>query len=55
MNEFLRYVLFELTNSLGLVMLALILAVAVIAVSYLVFKKKHGKERSSPGERSCYR
>ena len=48
MNDFLRYVLFELTNSLGLVMLALILAIAVIAVIYLVFKKKHGKEKKFP-------
>ena len=43
-----RYVLVELKNSLGLVMLALILAVAVIAVIYLVFKKKHGKEKQFP-------
>lgn len=48
MNDYLRYILYELENSLGLVMLALILAVAVIAVIYLVFKKKHGKEKKFP-------
>ena len=48
MNDYIRYVLFELTNSLGLVIRALILAIAVIAVIYLVFKKKHGKEKKFP-------
>ena len=48
MNDYLRYILFELQNSLGLVMLAGILAVAVIAVIYLLFKKKHGKEKKFP-------
>lgn len=48
MNDYLRYILYELENSLGLVMLALILAIAVIAVIYLVFKKKHGKEKKFP-------
>ena len=42
MNDFLRYVLYELENSLVLVMLAGILAIAVITIVYLVFKKKHG-------------
>ena len=48
MNNFLRYVLFELQNSLGLVILAGILSIAVIAVIYLMYKKKHGKERKFP-------
>ena len=48
MNDYLRYILFELSNSLGLVMLAGILAIAAIAVIYIVFKKKHGKEKKFP-------
>ena len=48
MNDFLRYVLYELENSLVLVMLAGILAIAVITIVYLVFKKKHGKEKKFP-------
>ena len=48
MNDYLRYVLYELENSLVLVMLAGILAIAVITIVYLVFKKKHGKEKKFP-------
>ena len=48
MNDYLRYILFELQNSLGLVMLAGILAITVITIVYLVFKKKHGKEKKFP-------
>ena len=48
MNDFIRYVLFELQNSLGLVMLALILALAAIAIAYLLFKKKAGTEKKFP-------
>ena len=48
MNDFLRYVLFELQNSLGLVMLAGIMAVAVIGIVCLLFKKKYGKEKKFP-------
>lgn len=48
MNDYIRYVLFELQNSLGLVMLAGILAVAVLAFIYFIFKKKHGRERKFP-------
>ena len=46
MNDYIRYVLFELQNSLGLVMLAGILAVAVLAFIYFI--KKHGRERKFP-------
>ena len=48
MNDYLRYVLYELENSLRLVMLAGILAITVITIVYLVFKKKHGKEKKFP-------
>ena len=48
MNDYLRYILYELENSLVLVMLAGILAIAVITIVYLVFKKKHGKEKKFP-------
>lgn len=48
MNDYLRYILFELQNSLGLVILAGILAITVITIVYLVFKKKHGKEKKFP-------
>ena len=53
MNDYLRYILFELQNSLGLVMLAGILAITVITIVYLVFKKNMVRKRSSPGESSC--
>ena len=48
MNDYLRYVLYELENSLRLVMLAGILAITVITIVYLVFKKEHGKEKKFP-------
>ena len=48
MNDYLRYVLYELENSLRLVMLAGILAITVITIVYLVFKKQHGKEKKFP-------
>ena len=40
MSEFLEYVLWQLQNSLVLVLLAGIVALAVIAVTYFFYKKK---------------
>ena len=48
MSEFLEYVLWQLQNSLVLVLLAGIVALAVIAVTYFFYKKK---ESDSPGEK----
>ena len=48
MSEFLRYVLYELKNSLVLVLLAGILAAAGLAVAFFVHKKKHKGERKFP-------
>ena len=41
MSEFLRYVLYELKNSLVLVLLAGVLAVAGLTVAFFIHKKKY--------------
>ena len=43
MSDFIRYVLYELNSILILLLFAGILAAAVIAISYLIFKKKGEK------------
>ena len=48
MSEFLRYVLYELKNSLVLVMLAGILAAAGLMVAFFIHKKKYNGERKFP-------
>jgi len=48
MSDFIRYVLYELSSILVLLLLAGILAAAVIAVAYLIFKKKHKGEKKFP-------
>ena len=48
MSDFIRYVLYELNSILVLLLLAGILAAAVIAISYLIFKKKHKGEKKFP-------
>ena len=51
MSEFLRYVLYELKNSLVLVLLAGVLATAGLAVAFIVHKKKYKVNGSSLGEK----
>lgn len=51
MSEFLRYVLFELKNSLLLVCLAGIFAAAVLAAAYFLHRKKFGGQRKFPWAR----
>lgn len=48
MSEFLEYVLWQLQNSLVLVLLAGIIAVAVVAITYLIHKRKYKGERKFP-------
>ena len=48
MSEFLRYVLYELKNSLVLVLLAGVLAAAGLAVAFIVHKKKYKGQRKFP-------
>ena len=48
MSEFLRYVLYELKNSLVLVLLAGVLATAGLAVAFIVHKKKYTGQRKFP-------
>lgn len=48
MSAFIQYVLSELKSILLLVVLAGVLAAAVIAVAYLIFKKKHKGEKKFP-------
>lgn len=48
MSEFIEYVLWELKNSFGLVLLAGIAAMAVLAVTYSTHKKKYNGEKKFP-------
>ena len=48
MSEFLRYVLYELKNSIVLVLLAGIAAAAVTAAAYFVHKRKYKGEKKFP-------
>lgn len=48
MSEFLRYVLYELKNSLVLVLLAGVLAAAGLAVAFFIHKKKYKGQRKFP-------
>lgn len=48
MSEFLEYVLWQLQNSLVLVLLAGIIAVGAVAITYLVHKRKYKGERKFP-------
>lgn len=48
MPEFIRYVLWELKNSFGLVLLACVAAVAVLAAAYLIHKQKFKGEKKFP-------
>ena len=48
MSEFLRYVLYELKNSLVLVLLAGILAVIALAAAYFIHKRKYKGEKKFP-------
>lgn len=48
MSSFLRYVLWELKNSLALVILAAIFASFTLIVAYLIYKKKHRGEKKFP-------
>lgn len=51
MSEFLRYVLFELKNSLMLVCLAGMLAAAVLGTVYFIHRKKYGGQKKFPWAR----
>jgi len=48
MSDFIRYVLYELNNIIVLLLFAGILAAAAIAVTYLIFRKKHKGEKKFP-------
>lgn len=48
MPDFLKYVLYELKNSLGLVFLAGIMALLVLAIAYFVHKRKYRGDRRFP-------
>ena len=48
MSEFLEYVLWQLQNSLVLVLFAGIIAVAAVAITYLVHKRKYKGEKKFP-------
>lgn len=48
MSEFLRYVLYELKNSITLVLLAGILAAVVLAAAYLIHRRRHRGEQKFP-------
>lgn len=48
MPDFLKYVLYELKNSITLVLLAAILALAVLAIAYFVHKRKHKGRKKFP-------
>lgn len=48
MSEFLEYVLWQLQNSLILVLFAGIVAVAIIIVAYLIYKRKYKDEKKFP-------
>ncbi len=48
MSDFFRYVLSELKTSLGLVMIAFVAAVAVLAIGYGIFKAKHQGKKKYP-------
>lgn len=48
MPDFLKYVLYELKNSLGLVFLAGILALFVLAFAYFIHKRKYKGEKKFP-------
>lgn len=48
MNSFIQYVLYELRNSIALIIPAGILAAIVILVSYLLFKKKYKGDKKFP-------
>ena len=48
MSEFLRYVLYELKNSLVLILLAGVLAVAGLTVAFFIHKKKYKGQRKFP-------
>ena len=48
MPDFLRYVLYELKNSIALVLLAGILATVVLAAAYLIHRRRHRGEKKFP-------
>lgn len=48
MSEFLEYVLWQLQNSLVLVLLAGIIAVGAVAITYIVHKRKYKGEKKFP-------
>ena len=48
MPEFIEYVLYLLKNSLILVLLAGIVAVAAVAITYLIHKRKYKGEKKFP-------
>lgn len=48
MSEFLRYVLYELKNSMALVLLAGVAALAVLTVTYMLHKHKHKGAKKYP-------
>ena len=48
MPDFLKYVLYELKNSLGLVFLAGIIALFVLSIGYSIHKRKYKGERKFP-------
>ena len=48
MPDFIKYVLYELKNSLGLVLLAGILALFVLAVAYFIHRHKYKGEKKFP-------
>ena len=52
MSEFLEYVLWQLHNSMILVLLAGIIAVAVVAIAYLLHKRKYKGARKFPWGRT---
>ena len=52
MSEFLEYVLWQLQNSLVLVLLAGVIAVAVVAMIYLLHKRKYKGEKKFPWSRT---
>ena len=48
MSEFIRYVLYELKNSLVLVLLAGIVALAVLGITYFIYRCRHKGEKKFP-------
>ena len=51
MNSFIEYVVYELKNSISLLILAGFLAIFVITISYIIFRKKSPDNHAFPWKR----